>query len=88
MIATPPAPKDDEIPSSLNPAVIIVLALALSVIAQAALNRNSEFQCGQCGEKFTVSPFVAALTPHKFSQKLATCPHCGTRTWASRVPKD
>jgi predicted RNA-binding Zn-ribbon protein involved in translation (DUF1610 family) len=74
--------------SSLVPVIVIVVVLALYVVAQAVLNRNSEFQCGQCGETFAISPFVAALTPHRFSQKLATCPHCGARTWVSRVPKD
>lgn len=75
-------------PGSLTLAIVIVVVLALSVVAQTMMNRNSEFQCGQCGEKFAISPFVAALTPHRFSQKLATCPHCGARTWVSRVPKD
>ena len=71
--------------SALIP-IIIIVPLALGT--QFVLASRYDWQCGNCGHTFSLSPFAAALMPHRpIGQKLARCPNCGTVSWVSRVPK-
>jgi hypothetical protein len=70
--------------SAFIPIVIIPLAL----VAQSAYASRFNWQCQNCGQTFSLSPLTAALMPHRFGgQKLAKCPNCGVRSWASPIPK-
>ena len=70
--------------TALIPIVIILLGLA----AQMAFSSRFDWQCGNCGHTFSLSPLTAAVMPHRFGgQKLVKCPNCGVRSWVSPVPK-
>ena len=65
---------------------IVVIALVLGV--QYVLASRYDWQCENCGNVFSLSPAAAAVLPHRpVMRKLARCPNCGVRTWASPVPK-
>jgi len=74
--------------NTVAPFIVIPIVLVLSFVFQIVLNKSFDYQCGNCGEKFSVSPFIGALTPHSMGRKLIKCPSCGTWTWALRVRKD
>jgi DNA-directed RNA polymerase subunit RPC12/RpoP len=66
---------------------IIIIPLAL--IAQSVIARRYDWRCQNCGYTFSLSPLSAAFLPHSFGgRKYARCPDCGSRSWASPVPKE
>lgn len=68
----------------LIPIIIIPLAFG----TQFVLASRYDWQCQNCGHTFSLSPVSALLLPHSFGgRKWARCPNCGSRTWASPVPK-
>lgn len=69
---------------------IVVIALGLGV--QFFFASRYDWQCGNCGQTFSLSPLKATFLPHRFGNsfggsKLAKFPHCGTRSWATAVPQ-
>lgn len=69
---------------------IIVIPLGLG--AQFFFASRCDWRCGNCGHTFSLSPLAATFLPHSFGnsfggRKLAKCPNCGARTWASAVRK-
>lgn len=72
----------------MDSAFIPIVVVPLALVAQFAYASRFDWQCGNCGHTFSLSPFAAALMPHRFGgQKLARCPDCGVRSWVSPVPK-
>lgn len=67
----------------IAPLIIIAIAAVLVVY----MNRRFDYQCGYCGEIFSLPTVDAIFAPHMMGKKLVTCPRCGQRTWASLVPK-
>ncbi|MDA8263519.1 MAG: hypothetical protein M0Z47_11895 [Actinomycetota bacterium] len=67
--------------------VVVIVVLAGSIGVQAMRGKNVEYECQDCTARFSPSPILLALTPHRLGKKLLTCPQCGTRTWAVPVPK-
>jgi DNA-directed RNA polymerase subunit RPC12/RpoP len=75
-------------PSSLTPLIAIPAILLLTVLFQSQLSKNFDYQCANCGTRFSPSALAAALAPHRFGGlKLLRCPNCGQTTWASAVRK-
>lgn len=73
---------------STAPWYIAVVIIPVALIVQFTVASRYNWQCGNCGHTFSLSPFAAALMPHRFGgRKLAKCPNCGVRSWVSPVPK-
>jgi ribosomal protein S27AE len=69
-------------------ALIPVIVIALVLVTQFFIASRYDWQCGNCGHVFSISPAAAALMPHRpVGRKLARCPNCGVRSWVSPVPK-
>lgn len=68
--------------------IAVLIVFALTIVWQAYLNKNIDYQCDKCGNKFSISAIKGALTPHSMGKKLVTCPKCGARTWTKPVRKD
>jgi DNA-directed RNA polymerase subunit RPC12/RpoP len=67
---------------------IPIIVIALVLVSQFFLASRYDWQCANCGHTFSISPFAAAVMPHRpVGQKLARCPNCGVLGWVSRVPK-
>ena len=73
--------------SSLGPLIVIPVVLVLAVLVQSQVSKNFDYQCANCGTRFSPSALAVALAPHMFSKKLLRCPSCGKTTWAAAVPK-
>jgi DNA-directed RNA polymerase subunit RPC12/RpoP len=74
--------------STLSPLIAIPVIFVVVLVSQTYMSRNFDYQCGNCGERFSPSALAAALSPHRFGgQKLLRCPHCGRLGWAQAVPK-
>lgn len=72
----------------MDGAFIPIILVPLVFVTQFFLASRYDWQCGNCGHTFRLSPLSAALLPHRFGgQKLARCPDCGVRSWASPVRK-
>jgi DNA-directed RNA polymerase subunit RPC12/RpoP len=72
----------------VDPIFIPLIVIPLGLVVQTAFTRRFNWQCGNCGHVFSLSPVSAALMPHSFGgRKLARCPNCGVRSWVSPVPK-
>ena len=70
------------------PVVIILIALLGSYAVQRRTTNAFDYRCMNCGNVFSLSPFVAVVSPHRLrGRKFARCPLCGTRSWVTRVPK-
>jgi hypothetical protein len=68
--------------------LIPVIIIPLAIGTQFFLASRYDWKCGNCGHTFSLSPLAAALLPHSFGgRKLAKCPNCGVRSWATPVPK-
>lgn len=73
---------------SLAPFIVIPLALILGALWQTQLSKKFDYQCANCGQRFSPSALAAAAAPHRFGGlKLLRCPSCGRTTWAAAVPK-
>jgi DNA-directed RNA polymerase subunit RPC12/RpoP len=76
-------------PGTISPLFIIPVIFVITVVFQTFMSRNFDYQCGNCGERFSPSPLAAAIAPHRFGGlKLLRCPHCGKVTWASALRKE
>lgn len=75
-------------PKSISAIIVIPILLVFTALAQVLMNKNFDYQCGNCGAKFSISPIMGAFAPHSMGRKLVKCPKCGVTAWASRVPKD
>lgn len=72
----------------MDKAVIPIVIFAVAFSAQFFLASRRDWQCGNCGHIFSLSPIAATLMPHSFGgRKLVRCPNCGALGWASPVPK-
>lgn len=67
--------------------VVVLAMMAVSIGVQTVRSKNVEYECQECSARFSPSPVQLALTPHRMGRKLLTCPECGTRTWATPVPR-
>lgn len=65
--------------------VIVTLAAALWYNWETS---HFEYQCGYCGEVFSLSTWQGLFAPHIMAQKLVRCPRCGRMTWTTPVRKD
>jgi hypothetical protein len=72
----------------VSPLIVIPIVLVVVVLGQTMLIRNFDYQCGSYGTRFTPSPLMAALAPHRFGGlKLLKCPSCRKVSWCSAVRK-
>ncbi len=74
-------------PKGLLPVVLIPAAIAAQYVVQRGRTRRYDYQCGNCGNAFSLRPLTATLAPHWMGQKWVRCPSCGARSWAAPVPK-
>jgi DNA-directed RNA polymerase subunit RPC12/RpoP len=73
----------------LDKALIPIVIFALVFVTQFMFASRCDWQCGNCGHTFSLSPLTAILMPHRLGgQKLVNCPNCGARSWASPVRKE
>lgn len=73
----------------MTKALIPIVIFAVVFTTQLRLASRRDWRCADCGHEFSLSPLAATLLPHRLGgQKLAKCPECGKRTWASPVPKE
>ncbi len=73
----------------MDKALIPIVIFAVVFTTQFTFASRCDWQCANCGHKFSLSPLTAMLMPHRFGgQKLVKCPNCGARTWASPVRKE
>ncbi len=68
--------------------VIVGLILIFAYIMQSWRTRLFDYQCGKCGEKFSMPTWKAVLSVHNMGSKLVKCPKCGKWCWANPVPKE
>ena len=72
----------------MDKVLVPVVIFALVFVTQFVFASRYDWQCGNCGHTFSLSPLSAMLMPHRFGgQKLVKCPDCGVRSWASPVRK-
>jgi DNA-directed RNA polymerase subunit RPC12/RpoP len=75
-------------PHALIPVIVIAVVFCGQLTFQRFLTSKFDYLCSNCGQRFTLTPFVASIAPHRFGgSKYVRCPHCGTRSWVSPVPK-
>lgn len=72
---------------AITPAIVIAVAFAAQLIFQQFLTSRYDYQCGNCGHTFSLTPLAASIVPHRFGSKFVKCPSCGVRSWAAPVPK-
>jgi DNA-directed RNA polymerase subunit RPC12/RpoP len=74
--------------TAIIPVVVIGAGFLVQFVVQQGITSRYDYQCGNCGQTFSLTPFAAAVAPHRFGgRKLVRCPHCGVRSWVSPVPK-
>ena len=72
----------------MTSAFLPIIVIAAVLVVQYVLASRYDWQCENCGQVFSLSPLAAAVLPHRPGmRKLARCPDCGVRSWASPVPK-
>jgi DNA-directed RNA polymerase subunit RPC12/RpoP len=72
----------------MDKALIPIIVVAAVLAAQFFFASRCNWRCGNCGHTFSLSPLTATLMPHSFGgRKFIRCPNCGSRCWASPVPK-
>ena len=70
------------------PVVVVAVVFVAVLFFQWNLSKGIDYECDNCQHRFSPSPLVAAVAPHRFGGlKLLRCPNCGATTWASAVPK-
>ena len=69
------------------PILIIAIALIGGYLIQSRVTARVDYQCGECEHRFSLTPLMAMIAPHRMGSKWVRCPHCGARTWANPVPK-
>lgn len=52
--------------SALAPVIVVVVVCFALVLFQRNLSKGFDYQCGDCGHRFSPSPWAAALAPHRF----------------------
>ena len=67
--------------------LVIAAALVVGLSVQGWIARNFEYKCPNCGNRFSLSLFAGALSPHAMGRKWVRCPRCGKRSWVYPVPK-
>ena len=70
-----------------SPFLVIPLVFVAVIFVQWTLSKDYDFQCANCGHKFSPSLPLLILAPHNLGKKLLKCPACGHITWTKRVPK-
>jgi DNA-directed RNA polymerase subunit RPC12/RpoP len=74
--------------TAIIPVVVIGVGFVAQFIFQQGITSRYDYQCDNCGQKFSLTPFAASVTPHRFGGgKFASCPYCGVRSWVLPVPK-
>jgi DNA-directed RNA polymerase subunit RPC12/RpoP len=68
--------------------IVIAAVVILVVLLQNWRTANYDYQCGKCGERFSLSTLKAIIALHSMGSKLVRCPKCGKMTWAKPVPKE
>jgi DNA-directed RNA polymerase subunit RPC12/RpoP len=70
------------------PLIVIVVAFAAQLTFQRGLTSRYDYQCANCGQRFSLTPLAASVAPHRLGgSKFVKCPGCGVRSWVSPVPK-
>ena len=68
--------------------IILVLVFMMVFAIQYRITRYYYYQCNNCGEKFSLSVWMAVLSVHMMGEKYVKCPKCEKWCWASLVPKE
>ena len=68
--------------------ILPILIVIAALLFAAFINKGYDYQCGKCNKVFSPSAWKAILTPHAMGKRLLKCPHCGSTSWATPVPKD
>jgi DNA-directed RNA polymerase subunit RPC12/RpoP len=76
----------------MDAVLIPIILIPLGLCAQFFIASRYDWRCGNCGQTFRLPPLKAMFLPHSLGnsfggRKLAKCPHCGARTWATAVRK-
>lgn len=71
-----------------SPAAFAPLAfISVAMLFLGWMNRSFDYECSQCGSRFSLSFWQAALSPHMMGRKLVRCHECGNWGWATAVRK-
>lgn len=74
--------------TAIVPVVVIGIALVAQLVVQQGITSRYDYRCGNCGQRFSLTPLAASIVPHRFGgSKFVKCPHCGVRSWVTPVPK-
>jgi DNA-directed RNA polymerase subunit RPC12/RpoP len=74
--------------TAVIPVIVIVAGFLAQLAFQQSMTSRYDYQCGNCGRTFSLTPLAASIAPHRFGgSKFVRCPHCGVRSWVSPVPK-
>ena len=69
--------------------VVIAAAFLVQFYIQRGVTSRYDYQCGNCGRAFELTPLAASLAPHRMGgRKFVRCPSCGSWSWVSPVPKE
>ena len=68
--------------------VFIAAALIVGLSIQGWIARHFEYECNNCGNRFSLSLLAGVLAPHAMGKKWVRCPRCGRRSWVYPVPRN
>ena len=67
--------------------IAVVLTAILVFVMLSWRIHNYDYQCKKCGEKFNLTIWEVALSPHIMGNRYVKCPKCGKWCWANPIPK-
>jgi DNA-directed RNA polymerase subunit RPC12/RpoP len=74
--------------AAIIPVAVIGVGFVAQFVFQQGMTSRYDYQCGNCGRTFSLTPLAASVAPHRFGgSKFVKCPYCGARSWVSPVPK-
>ena len=51
--------------TALAPVIVVVVVFVAVTLFQFKLSKGFDYECGNCGHRFSPSPLAAALAPHR-----------------------
>jgi DNA-directed RNA polymerase subunit RPC12/RpoP len=74
--------------TAIIPVVFVIAGFLVQLMVQQGITSRYDYQCDNCGHRFSLTPLAASVAPHRFGgSKFVKCPDCGVRSWVAPVPK-